>query len=97
MDRPEFHRLAERELNEAAQYYDGEEPRLGSSFLQEVDRCLQSIEAQPEAGVILRGSVRRRLLRRFPYALLYKIQPSGIRILAVMNLKRRPTYWVGRE
>jgi len=86
MDRPEFHRLAERELNEAAQYYDGEEPR-----------CLQSIEAQPEAGVILRGSVRRRLLRRFPYALLYKIQPSGIRILAVMNLKRRPTYWVGRE
>ena len=97
MDRPEFHRLAERELNEAAQYYDGEEPGLGSSFLQEVDRCLQSIEAQPEAGVILRGSVRRRLLRRFPYALLYKIQPSGIRILAVMNLKRRPTYWVGRE
>lgn len=97
MDRPEFHRLADRELNEAAQYYDREEPGLGSSFLQEVDRCLQSIAAHPEAGVILRGSVRRRLLRRFPYALLYKIKPSGIRILAVMNLKRRPTYWVGRE
>ena len=54
MDRPEFHRLAEHELNEAAQYYDGEEPGLGSSFLQEVDRCLQSIDAHPEAGVILR-------------------------------------------
>jgi hypothetical protein len=26
MERPEFHRLAERELNEAAQYYDLEEP-----------------------------------------------------------------------
>jgi hypothetical protein len=97
MDRPEFHRLAERELNEAAQYYDSEEPGLGSSFLQEVDRCLQSIEAHSEAGVVLQGSVRRRLLRRFPYALLYKIKASGIRILAVMNLKRRPTYWVGRE
>jgi plasmid stabilization system protein ParE len=97
MDRPEFHRLADRELNEAAQYYDREEPGLGSSFLQEVDRCLQSIAAHPEAGGIVRGSVRRRLLRRFPYALLYKIKPSGIRILAVMNLKRRPTYWVERE
>jgi len=97
MDRPDFHRLAERELNEAAQYYDVEEPGLGSSFLQEVDRCLQSIEAHPEAGAILRSSVRRRLLRRFPYALLYKIKLSGIRILAVMNLKRRPAYWVGRE
>jgi hypothetical protein len=97
MARPEFHRFAERELNEAAQYYDGEEPGLGASLLQEVDRCLQSIEAHPEAGVILLGSVRRRLLRRFPYALLYKIRPSGIRILAVMNLNRRPMYWVGRE
>jgi hypothetical protein len=97
MERPEFHRLAEHELNEASQYYDLEEPGLGSSFLQEVDRCLQFIEAQPEAGQILRGAVRRRLLRRFPYALLYRVNPSGIRILAVMNLKRRPTYWVGRE
>ncbi|PYO35011.1 MAG: type II toxin-antitoxin system RelE/ParE family toxin [Candidatus Rokuibacteriota bacterium] len=97
MDRPEFHRLAEYELNEAAQYYDLEEPGLGAAFLEEVDRCLQSIQAAPEAGAILRGTVRRRLLRRFPYALLYKIRPSGIRILAVMNLRRRPTYWVGRE
>ena len=97
MDRPEFHRLADRELNEAAQYYDLENPGLGSSFLEEIDRCLHSIEANPEAGMILRGSVRRRLLRRFPYALLYKIKPSGVRILAVMNLTRRPTYWVGRE
>ena len=97
MGRPEFHRLADRELNEAAQYYDLGNPGLGSSFLREVDRCLQSIEDHPEAGVMLRGSVRRRLLRRFPYALLYKIKPSSIRVLAVMNLKRRPTYWVGRE
>ena len=97
MDRPEFHRLAEYELNEAAQYYDREDPGLGTAFLQEVDRCLQSIQAAPEAGAILRGTVRRRLLRRFPYALLYKIKPSGIRIVAVMNLRRRPTYWVGRE
>ena len=47
--------------------------------------------------MVLVGAVRRRLLRRFPYALLYKIKPDGIRVLAVMNLKRRPTYWIGRE
>ncbi len=57
MARPEFHQLADRELNEAAQYYDLENPGLGSSFLKEIDRCLHSIEDQPEAGVILRGSV----------------------------------------
>lgn len=39
----EVHRLANRELNEAAQYYDLEKPGLGSSFLREVDRCVRAI------------------------------------------------------
>jgi hypothetical protein len=77
-------------LNDAAQYYHLEDPGLGAAFLEEVNRCLESIQAYPEAGVILRGGVRRRLLCRFPYALLYKVKPSGVRILVVMNLKRRP-------
>ena len=50
MNRPEFHRLADRELNEAAQYYELQSPGVGSSFLKEIDRCLQSIEEHPEAG-----------------------------------------------
>ena len=97
MDRVTFHRLAERELNGAAQYYELECSGLGSSFLQEADRCLRLIDEHPEAGAALQGSVRRRLLRRFPFALLYKSSVDGVRILAVMNLKRHPTYWVRRE
>ncbi len=91
-----FHRLAERELNEAAQYYELERPGLGQAFLNEVERCLRSIVEHPEAGTLIRGGVRRRILRRFPYGLLYTIKADGVRVLAVMNLKRRPTYWVGR-
>jgi plasmid stabilization system protein ParE len=97
MNTPEFHRLAEYELNEAARYYDREEPGLGMAFLEEANRCLRLIQEAPEAGAIVRGTVRRRLLRRFPYALLYKIKPNGVRILAVMNLRRRPIYWLDRE
>ena len=48
----QFHRLAEHELNEAAQYYECEEAGLGAAFLQEVDRSLQSIQAHPEAGIL---------------------------------------------
>jgi len=92
-----FHRLAKRELNEAAHYYDCESPGLGVAFLAEVRHCLGRIHEHPEAGARLLGNVRRRRLRRFPYALLYSIKPKGIRILAVMNMKRRPMYWAGRE
>ena len=92
-----FHRLAEQELNESAQYYERESPGLGAAFLAEAQRCCDAILEYPEAGQVAVGAVRRRLLRRFPYALLYAIRPNAIRILAVMNLKRRPGYWVGRS
>jgi hypothetical protein len=39
-DEVSYHRLAELELNEAAAYYELEEPGLGARFLTEVDRCI---------------------------------------------------------
>jgi toxin ParE1/3/4 len=92
-----FHRLAERELNEAARYYESQSRGLGSAFLTEIERCTQSILDYPKAGAVIQGSVRRRLARRFPYAVLYSVKPEGIRILSIMNMKRRPMYWAGRE
>jgi len=61
-----FHRLAERERNEAAQYYDAECPGLGAAFLNEIQHCIQRILDYPEAAAVVAGSVRRRLTRRFP-------------------------------
>jgi len=91
-----FHTLAKLELNEAAQYYERESPGLGQAFVTEVERCTNEIVQYPDAGLVMRGAIRRRLIRRFPYALLYRVKAPQIRILAVMNLKRRPAYWVGR-
>ena len=97
MERVSYHRLARRELNEAALFYDSESPGLGSAFLDEVEHCTRAIVDYPEAGPLIIGTIHRRLIPRFPYALLYSIKPDKLRVLAVMNLKRRPLYWVGRE
>ena len=97
MERVSYHRLAQSELNEAAQFYDSESPGLGLAFLDEIERCTQTIVNFPEAGPLIVGTIRRRLVLRFPYALLYSIKQDRLRVLAVMNLKRRPLYWVGRE
>lgn len=66
-----FHRLAEGEFAEAAEYFEQEGPGLGGAFIEEVKRCVASIIDFPESGRILVGSVRRRLVRRFPYSVLY--------------------------
>ena len=97
MPRASFHPLAERELIGAARYYEIESPGLGGKFLDAAERCEQAILAHPHAGTVVRGHVRRRLMRSFPYALLYTVSGETVRILAVMNLMRRPLYWVNRE
>ena len=91
-----FNPLAEQELNDAAHYYELESPGLGIAFLMEVQRCCGKITEYPDAGHAVFGSIRRRLVRRFPYAILYATRPGVVRVLAVMNMKRRPAYWSGR-
>ena len=95
--RGRFHRLAEREFAEAAEYFERESPGLGAAFITEVERCVAAILEYPESGLVLAGTVRRRLVRRFPYGVLYSVQPDHVRVLAIMHAKRRPMYRVGRE
>ena len=92
-----YHALAELELNDAAQYYERECHGLGVAFLTEVQRCSESIVGHPEAGTPIHADVRLRLVARFPYTVLYTVKRQEIRTLAVMNLRRRPFYWVGRR
>jgi toxin ParE1/3/4 len=92
-----FNELAERELNDAAQYYNEVHAGLGTSLIAEVERCTQAIVEFPESSPSVLGAIRRRLCLRFPYALLFTVTGDELRILAVMNLRRRPAYWVGRQ
>ena len=97
MKRVSFHELADRELHDAALYYAQESTGLGIKFLAEIEQDLRWIVRNPNAGKLVMGRVRRRVLGRFPYGILYSVNDDGIRILAIMNLKRRPLYWVGRS
>jgi hypothetical protein len=42
-----FNQLAERELNDAAHYYELESSGLGEAFLAEAQRCCDAILEQP--------------------------------------------------
>ena len=92
-----FDAAAERELNEAVDFYDLESPGLGDVFLAEVEHALAQVTAFPEAAEPLRDGVRRRLLHTFPYALLYSLRTDEVRILAVAHQRRRPFYWEDRR
>jgi plasmid stabilization system protein ParE len=91
-----IHEVAEAEINEAADFYDLKSPGLGSVFIEEVERSIESITQFPDAGPLIRGRVRKKHLFKFPYSLVYSVRPKEIRLLAVAHQKRRPFYWRGR-
>ena len=74
-----FHPEAEAELNEAVEYYEGVEPRLGYEFALEAHAAVHRAVAYPQAWPALEGEVRRSLLKRFPYGVLWGASRRGRR------------------
>ena len=87
-----IHEDAEAEIIEAADYYDLASPGLGDEFVDEVRKAISRAAEFPEAAHLIRGRVRSRGIARFPYSLVYSIQPSEIRIPAVAHQRMRPYY-----
>lgn len=54
----------------------------------DVDRAVQRIVQFPHAHPPLPGGLRRCLLSKFPYQIVYRVEGDVIRIYAVAHLKR---------
>ena len=84
---------AEQEMLEAASYYESQAAGLGEDYLSEIERAVASIAEFPNTWPIIGGKLRRRLVRRFPFGILYSVEPEEIVIIAVAHLRRKPGYW----
>lgn len=91
-----FHPEAEEEFTAAVAYYQQCEPALGLDFSRAVYASIQNALRYPGMWPVLEGDVRRCLVHRFPYGVLYSIEGDTIVILAIMHLHREPDYWKHR-
>ena len=91
------HPEADQELDAAARRYEESSPGLGDDFLDEFEATLRLILEAPERWRKIRGENRKLNLRRFPYAVVYRIRGDHVCIVAVMHLHRRPFYWLRRS
>jgi hypothetical protein len=87
---------ADQEMVEAARYYQSLSSGLGEDSLTEVEHAVQSIASSPQTWPVLEGDLRRRLIKRFPFGILYMIEPDKILIIAVAHLRKKPGYWKKR-
>ena len=87
---------AAADVEEAFSWYEQQRPGLGEEFLDSVDAGLREIGAYPLRQAIIFRDTRRLLLKRFPYAVFYRVYPRIIVVVACMHGRRDPLRWKAR-
>src|SRR3989344_22573 len=91
-----FLKPAQSEVDDAVAWYNSQSRGLGIQFLDDIDRAIRRIAAYPFSSVEIEQGLRRCLLPRFPYGIIYGIDSETIIVVAVAHLHREPRYWIDR-
>jgi len=87
------------EVTKAIQHHRAISVSLAADFASEPNRSLALIASQPRAWAITgskRSKLRKRVMARFPYAVIYRVESDRVRVFAVTHHSQRPGYWRSR-
>ena len=89
-----FTPAARFELLEAQQWYEDEVPGLEHRFRAELERVVARMQATPRQFPAVHKDVRRALLRRFPYSVMFLIEPDEtLTVIACFHSSRDLLLW----
>jgi len=82
---------AEKDLIDGFAFYERQTIGLGDYFLDSIFSDVESLHIY--AGIhSLKFGYHRLLAKRFPFAIYYRIQQDVIRIFAILDCRRDPTW-----
>ncbi|MCF6245401.1 MAG: type II toxin-antitoxin system RelE/ParE family toxin [Sulfurovum sp.] len=93
----EFKSEVYADIKIAYDWYESQRMGLGEDFLLTLEESYAKIARTPKLYQIIYKSVRRKLVRRFPYGIFFIFKDDKIIILAVMHTKRKPIEWKTRS
>ncbi|AHF93917.1 hypothetical protein OPIT5_30845 [Opitutaceae bacterium TAV5] len=82
---------ARDDLSTGFEFYARKEPWLGPYFLETVFSAIESLKLHAGAHRKVYG-YHRALTDRFPYAIYYSYEPPRVRIRAVVDCRRDPSW-----
>lgn len=86
---------ARDELDAAVDWYEQQRPGLGTAFLDRVRDVFARIATNPKMHATVYQDVRKAVVQKFPYVVLYK-EASEVVVIAVFHTARDPAIWQGR-
>jgi plasmid stabilization system protein ParE len=89
---------ANRDVNRILEYYSTEASvDVAMDFHAELDAMVDRIKQWPESFPLIGEDLRRAILRRFPYQVVYRIQSADkIRVLVIRHHKQHPDFGLDR-
>ncbi len=87
---------AQIEAREAQDWYEAGAVGLGARFRSELNHAVQRLSVNPFQFPVVFADIRRGLLRRFPYALFFRIADDAVFVMACFHSSRDPRIWQAR-
>ena len=91
-----FLEIAEKEFYISQEYYEEQQINLGNKFKSEVYNTLKRIQKFPNMFVKVKKDIRKCIVNKFPFNILYAIEGNNILVIAIAHHHRNPDYWVDR-
>jgi len=81
------------DIKVAYDWYESQRMGLGEDFLLTLEESYAKITRSPKIYQLIYKTVRRKLLRRFPYGVFFVLKNDEIIVIAIMHTRRKPKEW----
>jgi plasmid stabilization system protein ParE len=93
----EFKPEVYNDIKIAYDWYESQRRGLGEDFLLTLEESYVKIVRTPKLYQLIYKTVRRKLVRRFPYGIFFILRDDQIIVIAVLHTKSNPIIWNERR
>ena len=83
---------AKEDLHEGFEFYEAQKRGVGQYFLTQIFSDIESLQSFAGVHIVCFGQYYRLLVKKFPFAIYYRIFDAQIRIYAVIDCRRSPAW-----
>jgi plasmid stabilization system protein ParE len=84
---------AEKDIDEAVQWYSQDRLELALEFLDAVDIVFKRMSQFPQSYPEVDRGIRIALTKKFPFCVYYAVDDEFVTVFAVLHIRRSPDTW----
>lgn len=92
-----FLALAQNELDDIFESLEYQKKNKGYTFIEEVEKMLTLIRHYPNVWSKSSEHTHKCFIKDFPYAIMYQYIDGMIKVVAIMNLHKKPIHWASKS